>query len=116
MDSQGLITSITTLTNELARFEREYGIGSEAFYELYSQGKLDDGDSEQTAAFCEWAGLYQLKVKRERQLHRRLAQLLSEKCHLPAVVLPAWHNTRHTRALHRAPTSMPSVMRIRVYQ
>ena len=68
MDIQNLITSITTLTNELARFERKYGIGSEAFHELYSQGKLDDGDSEQTATFCEWAGLYQLKVKRERQL------------------------------------------------
>ena len=68
MDVQDLITSIITLTQELARFEREYNVGSEAFYELYSQGKLDDGGNEQTTAFCEWAGLYQLKVKRERQL------------------------------------------------
>ena len=79
MNIPELITSITTLTSEIARFEREYGVGSEAFYELYSQGKLDDGGSEQTAAFCEWAGLYQLKVKREHQLretsHRVIADL-----------------------------------------
>jgi len=83
MDIQKLITSITTLTSGLARCEREYGIGSEAFYELYSQGKLDDGGSEQTAAFCEWAGLHQLKVKRERQLretsHRIIADLRQAK-------------------------------------
>ncbi len=78
MDIQDLITSITALTNELARFEREYGIGSEVFYELYSQGKLDDGGSEQTAAFCEWAGLYQLKVKRERQLREASRRIIAD--------------------------------------
>ncbi len=78
MNIQELITSIATLTNELSRFEREYGIGSESFYELYSQGKLDDGGSEQTAAFCEWAELYQLKVKRECQLHKASRRIVSD--------------------------------------
>jgi len=78
MDIQELITSIATLTNELARFEREYGIGSEAFYELYNQGKLDDGGNEQTTAFCEWAGLYQLKVKRERQLREASRRIIAD--------------------------------------
>ncbi|MCK4451866.1 MAG: hypothetical protein KAX26_14880 [Anaerolineae bacterium] len=78
MSIQELITSITALTNELARFEREYGIGSEAFYELYSQGKLDNGDSEQTAAFCEWAGLHQLKEKRERQLREASRRIIAD--------------------------------------
>jgi hypothetical protein len=78
MDIQKLITSIATLANSLARFEREYGLGSEVFYELYSQGKLDDGDSEQTAAYCEWAGLYQLKVKRERQLREASQRIVAD--------------------------------------
>ncbi len=78
MDIQDLIASISTLTNELAKFEREYNVGSEAFYELYSQGKLDDGGSEQTAAFCEWAGLYQLKVKRERQLREASRHIIAD--------------------------------------
>ncbi|MEA3340396.1 MAG: hypothetical protein U9R15_10560 [Chloroflexota bacterium] len=77
MDISDLIASITTLTNELARFEREYNIGSEAFYELYSQGKLDDGGSKQTAAFCEWAGLYQLRVKRDLQLREASQRILA---------------------------------------
>ena len=78
MDIQELITSIATLTNKLARFERKYGIGSDAFYELYTRGKLDDGGSEQTAAFCEWAGLYQLKVKRERQLRETSQRIITD--------------------------------------
>ncbi len=78
MNVSELITSIVTLTNELAGFEREYGVGSEAFYELYSQGKLDDGGSEQTAIFCEWAGLYQLKVKRERQLRESSRRIVAD--------------------------------------
>jgi hypothetical protein len=64
--------------NPPTRFERKYGIGSEAFYELYSQGKLDDGGSEQTAVFCEWAGLYQLKVKRERQLRETSQGIIAD--------------------------------------
>lgn len=78
MDIQEIITSVTTLTSELAKFEREYSIGSETFYELYSQGKLDEGGSEQTTVFCEWAGLYQLKVKRERQLRQASRQIIAD--------------------------------------
>ncbi len=78
MNVQELITSIATLTSELAKFERKYGIGSEAFYELYSQGKLDDGGNEQIATFCEWAGLYQLKTKRERQLREASRHIIDD--------------------------------------
>lgn len=50
----------------LRRFERRYWITSEQFYELYTQGLLDDG--EQGEDFSEWAGFYKLKLRREAAL------------------------------------------------
>ena len=48
------------------RFERRYGIASEQFFELYTAGKLDDG--EHAEDFSEWAGFYRLKLRREQAL------------------------------------------------
>lgn len=59
------------------RFERRYGIASQQFFELYSAGKLDDGEHAQD--FSEWAGFYRLKLRREQALkdlsQERLRQL-----------------------------------------
>ncbi len=52
----------------LHKFERRYWISSAHFYELYSQGLLDDG--EHTEDFAEWAGHYKLKQKREAALEQ----------------------------------------------
>jgi hypothetical protein len=45
----------------LQAFEKKYGLASADFYELFSQGVLDDGEFEQTRDFCEWAGFYEIK-------------------------------------------------------
>jgi hypothetical protein len=50
----------------LHKFERRYGMSSAHFYELYSQGLLDDGSHAED--FSEWAGHYKLKLKREAAL------------------------------------------------
>ncbi|HID85925.1 MAG TPA: hypothetical protein EYP55_00930 [Anaerolineae bacterium] len=50
----------------LRRFERRYWITSEQFYELYTQGLLDDGEHGED--FSEWAGFYKLKLRREAAL------------------------------------------------
>jgi hypothetical protein len=50
----------------LHRFERRYWISSAHFYELYSQGLLDDGENAED--FAEWAGHYKLKLKRQAAL------------------------------------------------
>jgi hypothetical protein len=50
----------------LHRFERRYWISSDHFYELYSQGLLDDG--ENLTDFSEWAGHYKLRQKRQSAL------------------------------------------------
>ena len=50
------------------RFERRYWLSSADFYELYSQGLLDDG--EHTDDFALWAAFYEIKLDREKALQR----------------------------------------------
>lgn len=65
-----LLDSILALTQELYSYERAYTLASEDFYTLFSQGKLDDGEPEQTEEFCLWAGLYETKLAREQALRQ----------------------------------------------
>ncbi|MBI3959305.1 MAG: hypothetical protein HY328_10895 [Chloroflexi bacterium] len=58
----------------LHKFERRFWVSSAHFYEMYSQGRLDDGAHSE--AFAEWAGHYKLKLKREAALEQ-LSRLLS---------------------------------------
>ena len=61
----------------LHKFERRYWLSTNAFYDLYSKGFLDDGSHAED--FSEWAGHYKLKLKREAALEqlsrRRIEQL-----------------------------------------
>jgi hypothetical protein len=50
------------------RLERRYWLSSAAFYDLYRQGVLDDG--EHTDDFAEWAAYYQIKLDRETLLQK----------------------------------------------
>jgi hypothetical protein len=52
----------------LRKFERRYWMSSSQFYDLYSQGLLDDGSHAED--FSEWAGHYKLKLKREAALEQ----------------------------------------------
>ena len=56
------------------RYERRYWLASADFYELYSQGLLDDGEHRED--FSEWAGYYKLKLKREASLQQLSQQRL----------------------------------------
>jgi len=60
----------------LHKFERRYWMSSAHFYELYSQGLLDDGSHAED--FAEWAGHYRLKLKREAALERLSRQRLEQ--------------------------------------
>ncbi|MDY7078248.1 MAG: hypothetical protein SXV54_15135 [Chloroflexota bacterium] len=58
----------------LRKFEQRYWISSDDFYELYSQGRLDDGQHRE--GFSEWAGYYKIKLKREAALQQLSQQRL----------------------------------------
>jgi hypothetical protein len=67
-----ILDDLRAADQALRRFEQRYWLSSEVFYDLYSQGLLDDGSHLED--YSEWAGHYKLKLKREDALKQ-----LSEK-------------------------------------
>ena len=74
----------------LHRFERRYWMSSAHFYELYSQGILDDGSHAED--FAEWAGHHKLRLKREAALEQlsrqRVEQLQRQAGSAPVQLTP----------------------------
>jgi len=73
------VVTITEIIDDLRaadeitrRFERRYWLSSADFYDLYSNGLLDDG--EHADDFALWAAFYEIKQDREKDL-----QMLSRK-------------------------------------
>jgi hypothetical protein len=60
----------------LHTFEQRYWLSSDVFYELYTQGVLDNGANAED--FAEWAGHYTLKLKRERVLREFSRQRIEQ--------------------------------------
>ena len=63
-----IIDDLRVADEMLRRFERLYWLSSEQFYELYSQGLLDDG--EHLHDFSQWAGFYKLRQRRFEVFNR----------------------------------------------
>jgi hypothetical protein len=61
-----ILDDLRATDRALRKFEQRYWISSADFYELYSQGLLDNGEHRED--FSEWAGHYKLKLKREAAL------------------------------------------------
>ncbi len=59
----------------LRRFEQRYWVSSGIFYNLYSQGILDNGDHRED--FAEWAGFYKIRQHREELLRQFSEQRVS---------------------------------------
>lgn len=71
-----ILDDLQNADQSLRRFEQRYWISTGQFYELYSQGQLDDG--EHAEDFAEWAGYYKLKQKRERALEELSTQRVTQ--------------------------------------
>jgi hypothetical protein len=61
-----ILDDLRAADKALRRFEQRYWLSSDVFYQIYSKGLLDDGSHAED--FAEWAGHYQLKLKREAAL------------------------------------------------
>ena len=57
-----IIDDLRVADEALRWFERLYGLSSDQFFELYSQGLLDDG--EHLHDFSQWAGFCKLRQRR----------------------------------------------------
>ncbi|HID87145.1 MAG TPA: hypothetical protein EYP55_07165 [Anaerolineae bacterium] len=78
MTVEEILDDIRAADEQLRTFERKYGLNSEVFYELFCQGKLDDGEYEQTEDFCMWAGFYELKRDREKKFVELSRQYIAQ--------------------------------------
>mgnify|MGYP000647071802 CR=1 FL=1 len=70
----------------LRKFEQRYWISSDVFYELYSQGRLDDGENLED--YTEWSGFYKIKQRREELLRQLSQQRISQLTHKTAGTHP----------------------------
>lgn len=61
-----ILDDLRAADQALRKYEQRYWISSADFYELYNQGRLDDGQHRED--YAEWAGFYRLKAKREAAL------------------------------------------------
>jgi len=71
-----ILDDLRVADQALRQFEQRYWLSSEVFYELYSQGLLDDGSHIEQ--YAEWAGHYKLKLKRESALKHFSRQRVEE--------------------------------------
>lgn len=63
--------------DEITRhFEQRYWLSSDVFFELYSQGLLDNGENLED--FTTWAGFYEIKLHREKLLREFSEQRVAE--------------------------------------
>ena len=86
-----ILDDLRTAEEGLHGFERRYWISSDDFYQLYSQGQLDDGENAEQ--FAEWAGHYKLRQKRQAALEqlskKRIAELRQQAENSPLRLSPA---------------------------
>lgn len=74
-----VLNDLRVAEQALRTFEQRYWLSSEVFYELYTQGLLDNGEC--TEEFAEWAGHYRLKQKREAALEQFSRQRIKQLRH-----------------------------------
>ncbi len=67
-----IISDIHAINEELKKFEQNYGVLSDTFYEWYCRGEEPEDDSW-VLDFSMWAGLYEIKLERE-QTYREMIQ------------------------------------------
>jgi len=72
MTLEEIIQSIHSIESYLQKFEDKYKLRSEDFYEMAKNDKL-----EHTPDFVEWLGVYEIKLKREKQYHEIISNRIN---------------------------------------
>jgi hypothetical protein len=85
MTLQDIIADIHAITEDLEMYERKYGVLSETFYELYSQGE-EPADEAWVLDWGDWAGAYQILLRRQAQYRRTIEALQMQSQSLTDVI------------------------------
>jgi len=71
---QDIIADIHALNEDLAVYERKYGVLSDTLYEAYRAGEEPE-DESWVLDWADWAGAYQIWLRRREQYHRTIQTL-----------------------------------------
>lgn len=82
---QDIIVDIHALKEDLEMYERKYGVLTETFYELYSNG-IEPEDDTWVLDWADWAGVYQLLNRRQEQYCQTIEILKSQTQSLLEVI------------------------------
>jgi len=74
MTLQEIMADIHALNEDVATYERKYGVLSETFYELYQSGEEPEDDAW-VLDWADWAGAYKLLLRRQEQYRRAIHDL-----------------------------------------
>lgn len=83
-----LLVDIHALNEQLAKFEKKYGLLSEAFYQWYIQGHEPEDDAW-VLDFSMWAGFYKIKLARENEYNELLQDALQQEDGLARIISQA---------------------------
>jgi hypothetical protein len=86
MTLQDIITDIHALTEDIEVYERKYGILSDTFYELYTSG-IEPDDDNWVLDWSDWAGAYQILLRRQQQYHATIQALKTQQHSLINIVM-----------------------------
>ena len=95
---QDIISDIHALYEDLEIYERKYGVLSETFYELYTNGEEPDDDAW-VLDWGDWAGAYQLLLRRRKQYQNTIQSLQKQTRSLAGII---------ERTARREPISLTS--------
>jgi hypothetical protein len=84
MTLQDILVDIHTLNEDLAAYERKYGVLSETFYELYMSGEEPEDDAW-VLDWADWAGAYKIWLRRREQYQRAIQSLRTQSLTLTGV-------------------------------
>jgi len=85
MTLQDIISDIHALIEDLEVYERKYGVLSETFYELYINGEEPE-DAAWMLDWTDWAGAYQILLRRQEQYRRTIQSLRTQMYSLTDVI------------------------------
>jgi hypothetical protein len=95
---QDIIVDIHALNEDLAMYERKYGVLSETFYESYQRGEEPE-DESWVLDWADWAGAYKIWLRRREQYHRTIQTLRDQSETLVDVI---------ERTVQREPIPVPA--------
>lgn len=85
MNLHDIIADMHALIEDIEVYERKYGVLSETFYELYSNGVEPDDDTW-VLDWTDWAGAYQIFLRRQEQYRHTIAALQAQRQSLAHII------------------------------